>query len=53
MISRMIIRGIITLLIIHLSAIENCGITTHIEITHRAASHYEYFLNNKTRISQV
>jgi hypothetical protein len=30
-----------------------CGITTHTVIGHRAASHFDYFLENTTSISAV
>lgn len=50
--------GILSLLVVVfvfnlIALVNNCGITTHTEIAHRAASHYEYLLDNKTSIAQV
>jgi hypothetical protein len=32
---------------------ESCGITTHTEIAHRAAAHFDYLLDNSTSIKDV
>lgn len=36
-----------------LMLVDGCGITTHTEIAHRAASHYDRLLDNKTSIGEV
>ena len=33
--------------------LNSCGITTHTEIAHRAASSYEYLLDKKISVAQV
>ena len=36
-----------------LMLVDGCGITTHTEIAHRAASHYDRLLDNKTSVGEV
>jgi hypothetical protein len=43
---------ILTIILI-LNKTDCCGISTHIEIGHRAASHYDYMIDNQTSILEV
>lgn len=45
------LRIFVLFLIYHGS--ESCGITTHTEIAHRAASHFDYLLDNSTSIKDL
>lgn len=33
--------------------VNSCGITTHIEIAHRAFTHYDHLIGNQTSASKV
>ena len=48
-----LIKIVTIIFIFNFKTTDCCGISTHIEIGHRAASHYDYMIDNKTSIFQV
>lgn len=57
MIHKLVVLKVVILGLFLFAAIFNivnsCGVTTHIEIAHRAYSHYDYLIDDKISVSKV